>query len=411
MKINQRFIFTSLALVFVFSAIAQISKVSIQEDSLKHRIVFEPTSFMDNFYVGAAFGTQLLLTEDADYLKIKDRLTPVFSLNAGKWISPYWGLNFQLKGYALNGYSTVNGLYLADPIARNIYGNNDPVRNHVVIRPDGSYRHFLRYVHLNFELQASALNLILGYNENRIWDIIPSVGMGYMQVFNYKGIPASSSISNTFGLIGSYKYNDNLNFNVKLNSSILPDRFDGRLMGENYESYASVSLGVRYYFKKRAFKRLKPSLPIIQVVKEVEIQYEVVKQIDTVYVLKVTPYTQAKSIIASSNIKFQFKSAKRIDDLQDEKLLTLAQLMIENPDLKLLITGHTCDVDSYNKNIKIGLDRANVIKKHFVNLGVSPSQLSTISKSFDYPLVPNTTEENRAQNRRVELSILSPPKY
>lgn len=408
MKYNQRSILTSFALVFVLSTSAQMSEDSIQQD--QHRIVFEPTAFMDNFYVGAAFGAQMLFTEDADYLKFKDRVTPVFSLNAGKWISPYWGLNLGLQGYALNGFSTVNGLYLADPMDRNIWGNNDPVRNHVVIRPDGNYRHFLRYMHLNLEAQASALNLILGYDKARIWDVIPSIGVGYMHLFNYKGAPETNSISTSFGLMGTYKLNNDFDLNLKVHSTVLPDHFDGRLMGKNYESYASVSIGVRYYLKGRGFKRVKRAdlnLPIIKVVKEIETVYEVVKQIDTVYVLQDTPTKKAKSIIAVTHLKFVFDSDEQIDDSQDENIAQLAELLKLNPDMKLHLIGHTCNLASHEHNIQVGLDRANSIKQKLLKKGVLPMQLSVESQSFDNPLVPNTNEVNRAQNRRVEMLVVN----
>jgi len=55
--------------------------------------------------------------------------------------------------------------------------------------------------------------------------------------------------------------------------------------------------------------------------------------------------------------------------------------------------------------LKLGLKRADNAKQEFVDLGVSNSQLIDESKAYDEPLVPNTSDENRAKNRRVEIKV------
>ena len=73
--------------------------------------------------------------------------------------------------------------------------------------------------------------------------------------------------------------------------------------------------------------------------------------------------------------------------------------------MKLRIIGHTCNIASHQKNIQVGMDRAIGIKDKLIKSGVPSTQLLTESKAFDEPLVPNASEENRAQNRRVELRL------
>ena len=55
--------------------------------------------------------------------------------------------------------------------------------------------------------------------------------------------------------------------------------------------------------------------------------------------------------------------------------------------------------------MRVGLKRANTVKQKLVDLGVSASQISTESKAFDEPMVPNTSDENMAKNRRVEFIL------
>ena len=135
------------------------------------------------------------------------------------------------------------------------------------------------------DFQLSLISLINGYKEGRRIDIIPAFGLGYMRVFDYKGIPNINTISTNFELMGKYRLNDKLDINLKVQASVLPDHFDGRIAGNKYEYYSSASLGLTYYFKKRGFEKFTcpPNIPIIKSVKEVDTLYQVVYKIDTVY--------------------------------------------------------------------------------------------------------------------------------
>ena len=46
------------------------------------------------------------------------------------------------------------------------------------------------------------------------------------------------------------------------------------------------------------------------------------------------------------------------------------------------------------------------VKQELVNRGVSPAQITTESRGDTEPIAPNTTEENRQKNRRVEIKLV-----
>ena len=60
---------------------------------------------------------------------------------------------------------------------------------------------------------------------------------------------------------------------------------------------------------------------------------------------------------------------------------------------------------SREANQRIGMQRALTIKKLFKKKDVPDEKVVTESKGFDQPLLPNTSTENRKENRRVELII------
>jgi outer membrane protein OmpA-like peptidoglycan-associated protein len=90
----------------------------------------------------------------------------------------------------------------------------------------------------------------------------------------------------------------------------------------------------------------------------------------------------------------------------DQTLDDVAKYLKEHPDYKLSIVGHTCDLGPDATNKRIGLARANTVKQEFIKRGIPSSRLLTSTKAATQPLVPNTSDQNRSRNRRVELEYV-----
>jgi len=106
------------------------------------------------------------------------------------------------------------------------------------------------------------------------------------------------------------------------------------------------------------------------------------------------------------DINFESNSFN-LSEISFVELQRVVKLMKENPTLKVEIAAYTDDIGSETYNALLSQRRAqsvvdflagnNIPSERFVSKGYGESQ----------PLVPNTTEEGRAKNRRVELIILS----
>lgn len=83
----------------------------------------------------------------------------------------------------------------------------------------------------------------------------------------------------------------------------------------------------------------------------------------------------------------------------DEAVTVLEQ----NPDLKAEIQGHTDSIGSAAYNMKLSRKRAESVKSYLEKKGIHANRLKSEGYGFTKPVVPNTTPENRALNRRVEL--------
>lgn len=76
--------------------------------------------------------------------------------------------------------------------------------------------------------------------------------------------------------------------------------------------------------------------------------------------------------------------------------------------MRITIAGHTDDGagrESKGYLRKLSLRRAEAVKNYFAQSGISKDRVNTIGYGMEKPLVENTSEENRAKNRRVEFII------
>lgn len=85
---------------------------------------------------------------------------------------------------------------------------------------------------------------------------------------------------------------------------------------------------------------------------------------------------------------------------------SLADYLKEHVDMKVSIEGHTDDKGSAKVNRKLSKKRAEAVRDALTSRGVEKARLKTEGFGPDRPLVANDTEENRAQNRRVEFIII-----
>ncbi len=105
-----------------------------------------------------------------------------------------------------------------------------------------------------------------------------------------------------------------------------------------------------------------------------------------------------------SNVTFGFDSAE-LTPQASHALDSVAKVLNRYPESTINIAGYTDDTGSDSYNQKLSEQRALSVSSYLSQHGIEYNRLSTQGYGESNPKVPNTSEENRAQNRRVELSI------
>jgi type IX secretion system PorP/SprF family membrane protein len=84
----------------------------------------------------------------------------------------------------------------------------------------------------------------------------------------------------------------------------------------------------------------------------------------------------------------------------------LSKMMLENPNMKVRVLGHTDYTASDEYNQWLSDRRAKRVADYLITKGVSETNLSYKGFGKKAPVADNSTEEGRAKNRRVEIQIL-----
>ena len=101
-------------------------------------------------------------------------------------------------------------------------------------------------------------------------------------------------------------------------------------------------------------------------------------------------------------VNFEFDSARLTAQAQQE-LRQVAQLLVNNPDVRVSIEGHTDSRGDATYNKRLSQSRAQSVGTYLNQLGVSADRMMAVGYGEERPVATNDTAAGRAANRRVEL--------
>lgn len=101
-------------------------------------------------------------------------------------------------------------------------------------------------------------------------------------------------------------------------------------------------------------------------------------------------------------VNFDFDKATLRPDAEPA-LTQLLTVLKEEPKMNVEIGGHTDNVGKSDYNMKLSDERAASVKQWLIGHGIAASRLSSHGYGDTAPIVANSSDENRAKNRRVEV--------
>ncbi len=118
----------------------------------------------------------------------------------------------------------------------------------------------------------------------------------------------------------------------------------------------------------------------------------------------VSSTTSVNQQVYIPDVNFDFDK-RAMNELGTGKAHQIARLLEQNPGVNIVLEGHADYKGSPEYNEKLGMDRADAVKKELIALGVPADKVSTVTFGKSKPVFEDQTDWARAVNRRVEVRL------
>jgi outer membrane protein OmpA-like peptidoglycan-associated protein len=113
-------------------------------------------------------------------------------------------------------------------------------------------------------------------------------------------------------------------------------------------------------------------------------------------------------VLSEDKGNFKFGKAVMPEQAKGEIDALVQQLKTEPKGAYIEIEGHTDSAGTPDTNYRLGLQRAENVKRYLYEQHQVPlHRINVISYGEDKPIAPNKTRDGRAQNRRVVIKVLT----
>ena len=302
-----------------------------------------------------------------------------FGVGVGKWFTP--GIGARLKFQGVNG--------------KGVFSDNSCINK----------KNMKNYWTMNGQMLFNLSNLICGYNENRLWNVIVYPGAGLMRNMT-KNVYA---LNVQAGLMNTFRITKNLDAFVDVNLIIAEPKADGIEMRsssqkysfQNYDKIYSAEIGLKYNFGKATWKKT-PDVDAINALNEEQVatlnaslksaqeenerlKLALSKQNSDIQKLQDelnANRNQTKTVATSNTEKetcvFFAQGKSIITNAQRPNVERAATFLKANPNANVVIKGYASPEGPAGLNQKLSLARANAVKKMLVNkYGIAESRITT----------------------------------
>lgn len=107
------------------------------------------------------------------------------------------------------------------------------------------------------------------------------------------------------------------------------------------------------------------------------------------------------SKVLGGTVLFNINSSKPNQINLDDLIKNLK----EDAKSSVLLVGHTDASGSDNLNLNLSIQRATAVKKYLISKGIQGSRITVKGEGESKPIADNETEEGKAKNRRVEITV------
>ena len=349
------------------SEVVEYEVIQVQD---KYQVITNP--FWSNWFFSIGGGAEATFGDNDKAGSFGKRISPTLNISVGKWFTPGLGLRLQYSGLQARGFTYDGG---AD------YVKGAQLK-------DGYYKQRFDYMNLHGDVMFNLNALFGGYNQHRVYEVIPYVGAGFTH--NYSK-PHREALSVNAGIINKFRISNAIDINLELSAMGVEDKFDGEVGGDHgYDGVLSATVGLTYRFPARGFRR-----PMPQLISQIELAAMQDKlammgaqnaQLKNALIQAenqpVAEVTETEVIVPDPDIAprtvFFTIGSSELSPREIMNLSYLAEQMKQFPNATYTVNGYAdsaTGTPAFNK--ELSLKRAQAVKDALVkNYGISADRLS-----------------------------------
>jgi len=207
-----------------------------------------------------------------------------------------------------------------------------------------------------------------------------------------------------WNLTETWKLKTEINYhtmsNNKLDGNIETNEQNKGIIGGNGDTYMGFELGLLWQIYSGERSTLCDKCP--EGIREIIRIDTIYKEVPKITIEKDTIY-RTKPMLFNVNFDFDKYSIR----VESYPILEHAvNVLKENPDMEVIISGHTDSFGTDEYNDKLSQRRVNAIYDYLVSNGISSDRISKEAFGEKKPVRENNSAINRAFNRRVEFRIV-----
>jgi outer membrane protein OmpA-like peptidoglycan-associated protein len=366
----------AVAGLFSVSAMqAQVTEVVEIDEIPLSKYSVQTNSFWDNWFISVNAGAQFSYLYPESSQEFKDRISLSGQAYVGKWFTPGMGMRLAYNGYDFKGH----------------HGK-------------------LNYMNLHVDALMNVTNMVMGYDSERFYNMIPYVGMGAVRVFDLNNY----SFGFNAGLLNTFRINDSWKLNLEMGALLADKQMDG-LTGPKraFDDIFSLTAGVTYTIGGDTWNN-SPDISSLLMMNAAEVaalndalmqEQNTNRNLRNQLAQKPREVIKEKMVSADcafvpQSIFFNLNSAKIASHKDMVNLKAVAETA-KADNVKLRIVGYADKATGNAQyNQKLSLHRAQTIADELIKLGVNKSNITVEGQGGVDTLNPST------YNRRVIIQAM-----
>lgn len=375
----------SLALAsFALFSTAQETVSEVVVPTKKHSVV--TNSFGSNWFVGVNGGVNFYNGVRTNGENMFNHLSPSLDVFVGKWHTPGFGWRVAYRGLNIQTFKEFD---------------------------------HTTYMNYHFDAMFNLCNLIGGYKADRVWNVVPYVGVGWagrkaMDHETWSHEAFTGSITANYGILQTFRVAKRLSINLELAGTLLRNGFSGKAGKQGHDNLWSAAVGLTVDLGRVGWDNA-PDVEALQGIyagmidglqgqlddalaanKEKQNQIKALEEANKALEAEAAALRNVKPLSVSESIFFEFGSSKIASKKEMLNIKAYAEAA-KAAGVAVKVVGFADVVGSSEYNVKLSQARAEAVAKVLRENGAEVESVVGYGESEEY--------KERFLNRRAVITV------